>query len=113
VVAYANEVKVGVLGVSEELIRREGVVSEAVAKAMAVSVAQGLGTSVGVGVTGIAGPDGGSPEKPVGTVCYAVSFGGKPESRRDLFLGDREAIRARAADATLGFLLWLLDGRDE
>jgi len=112
VVAYANEVKAGILCVDEELFERDGVVSEAVAKAMAVSVAQKLGTSVGVGVTGIAGPEGGSPEKQVGTVCYAVSIGGKPKSRRDLFLGDREAVRARATHATLGFLLRLLDGRD-
>ncbi len=113
VVAYSNEVKARILGVDEELFERDGVVSEAVAEAMAVGVAQRLGASVGVGVTGIAGPDGGSLEKPVGTVSYSVSLGGKPESQRALFLGDREAVRAQAAHAALGLLLRLLDGRDE
>lgn len=112
VVAYANEVKSGVLGIDEDLIRQEGVVSEAVAKAMASGVAREMKASVGVGVTGIAGPDGGSPEKPVGTVWYAVFHGGKTVVRRELFLGDREAVRERAAHATLGLLLRVLDGRD-
>ena len=113
VVAYSNEVKAGILGVDEGLFERDGVVSEAVATAMAVGVAQRLGASVGVGVTGIAGPDGGSVEKPVGTVYYSVSLGGKPKSQRGLFLGNREAVRARAAHAALLLLLRLLDGRDE
>ena len=111
-VAYANEVKTGVLGIEEELIQKDGVVSEAVAKAMASSVARGMGASVGIGVTGIAGPEGGTEEKPVGTVCFAVAYAGKDVVRRELFLGDREAVRARAAHATLGLLLKLLDRRD-
>ncbi|MFH1765743.1 MAG: CinA family nicotinamide mononucleotide deamidase-related protein [Gemmatimonadota bacterium] len=112
VVAYADEVKAGVLGVGRELIRRNGVVSEAVAEAMAVGVARELEASVGVGVTGIAGPGGGSPGKPVGTVCYAISLCGKVQGRRELFLGNREAVRERAAHAVLGLLLRLLDGRE-
>ena len=112
VVAYANEVKTGILGVEEELIRNDGVVGEAVAKAMARGVARELKASVGMGVTGIAGPGGGTPEKPVGTVCYAVSLGGETVARKELFLGDREAVRERAAQATLGLLLRLLEGRE-
>ena len=112
VVAYANQVKVGILGVEEELIRHDGVVGVAVAKAMAVGVARELQASVGIGVTGIAGPGGGSPERPVGTVCYAVSLGGETVARKELFLGNREAVRERAAEATLGLLLRLLEGRE-
>jgi nicotinamide-nucleotide amidase len=112
VVAYADEVKAGVLGVNREVIRRDGVVSEAVAESMAVGVARELKASVGIGVTGIAGPGGGSPEKPVGTVCYAISLCGKAQSRRERFLGDREAVRERAAHAVLGLLLRGLDGRE-
>lgn len=112
VVAYADEVKAGVLGVNREVIRRDGVVSEAVAESMAVGVARELKASVGIGVTGIAGPGGGSPEKPVGTVCYAISQCGKAQSRRERFLGDREAVRERAAHAVLGLLLRCLDGRE-
>jgi nicotinamide-nucleotide amidase len=112
VVAYADDVKARVLGVEEELIRHDGVVGEAVAKAMATGVAEGLKASVGVGVTGIAGPGGGSPEKPVGTVWCAVSLGGRTVARKELFLGDREAVRERAAHAALGLLLRLLEGRE-
>ncbi len=113
VVAYANQVKEGILGVSSDLIREQGVVSEAVAEAMATGVRRALGSSVGLGVTGIAGPGGGSREKPVGTVCFAASLEERVSVRRELFLGDREAVRARASQAMLGFLLRLLDGREE
>jgi nicotinamide-nucleotide amidase len=112
VVAYANEVKSGLLGIPEEPMMREGVVSEWTAKAMAEAVARKLQTSVGLGVTGIAGPGGGSPEKPVGTVWYAVWHQNRIFARRELFLGDRSAVRARAAHATLWMLLRVLEGKD-
>jgi len=112
VVAYANEVKAEILGIEEELIGRDGVVSESVAKGMAVGVAKRLNTSVGIGVTGIAGPQGGSADKPVGTVCYAVFMGGETMAWRELFPGDREAVRDRAAHAVLGSLLRLLEERE-
>jgi len=112
VVAYANEVKTGVLGVDEDLIRKDGVVGEAVAKALAEGVARRLEASVGMGVTGIAGPDGHTPDKPVGTVCYAVCLGGETVARREVFPGDREAVRERAGHAALGLLLRLLEGRE-
>ena len=100
VVAYANEVKQSLLRVPESLIREKGVVSEPVARAMATGVAEALGTSVGMGVTGIAGPGGGSKEKPVGTVCFAVVVSGRVESRTERLLGDRKAVRARAVSYT-------------
>jgi nicotinamide-nucleotide amidase len=112
VVAYANEVKEGILGVPSSMIYEHGVVSEAVAEAMATGVRRALGTSAGLGVTGIAGPGGGSREKPVGTVCFAASTGHRVSVKKELFLGDREAVRARASQATLGLLLRLLDGRE-
>ena len=101
VVAYANSVKEGVLGVSSESIRRHGAVSEEVAREMAQGVAALCGAEVGIGITGIAGPGGGTPEKPVGTVWTAVSYGGRVESRRGRFPGDRLQIQARAAQNAL------------
>lgn len=111
VVAYENRVKIDTLGVPEESIQVHGVVSESVAEAMAVGVAKKMGSTVGVGVTGIAGPGGGSEEKPVGTVCYSVAGNGGSETCRETFLGDRRAIRERAAHAVLGLLLRVVEGR--
>ena len=73
VVAYADSVKANVLGVPDELVATHGAVSAPVAEAMARGVRRLLGTEVGVGVTGIAGPTGGTPAKPVGTVYLALS----------------------------------------
>jgi nicotinamide-nucleotide amidase len=112
VVAYADEVKAGILGVDEALLAREGAVSPAVAEAMASGVARALGVAAGIGVTGIAGPEGDTPEKPVGTVCYAVALDGRVVSRRERFTGDREMVRERSAQAALFLLLGLLDGRE-
>jgi nicotinamide-nucleotide amidase len=112
VVAYDNEMKIRVLGVQDEIIRAKGVVSREVAEAMAVGAARHLGASVGVGITGIAGPGGGSDEKPVGTVCYSVVKGERTETRSETFLGDRSAIRQRAAHAALGLVLRTVQGTD-
>jgi nicotinamide-nucleotide amidase len=111
VVAYENRVKVDVLGVREEAIHAKGVVSKEVAEAMASGVASTMGASVGVGITGIAGPGGGSEGKPVGTVCYAVVGSLGSEVRQERFLGDRQAIRERAAQAVLGLVLRVVEGR--
>ncbi len=73
VVSYANEVKTGVLGVPEEVLREHGAVSEECAAAMAEGARRVLGCDVAVSVTGVAGPGGGTPEKPVGTVCFGIS----------------------------------------
>ena len=100
IVAYANEVKTRELGVSGDLIRAHGAVSESVAQAMAEGVRARLGSEVGVGITGIAGPDGGTPDKPVGTVVIAVA-GRSVQVRTFLFPGDREAIRRHATSAAL------------
>lgn len=73
IVSYSNSVKAGVLGVSAEVLQRYGAVSEQCAKEMAEGARRVLGCSVAVSVTGIAGPGGGTREKPVGTVCFGIS----------------------------------------
>jgi PncC family amidohydrolase len=105
VVAYADRVKEGVLRVPGELLRTHGAVSGPVAGAMARGVRSLLGTEVGVAVTGIAGPGGGSNEKPVGSVWFGVEGpdGGDTELRR--FSGDRAQIRRGAAEYALTLLL--------
>jgi len=111
VVAYSDAVKVRHLGVSEEILRGEGAVSRSVAEAMALGVAERFGSTAGIGVTGVAGPGGGSEEKPVGTVWYAISLDGKAFVRTERFLGGREMVRERAAQAAMALLLALLEGR--
>ena len=80
-VTYANESKIKLLGVKKETIESFDVVSEEVAREMAQGVARASGAEIGVGVTGIAGPDGGTPEKPVGTVCFGFFINGKLDSK--------------------------------
>jgi len=108
VAAYANEIKIHLLGVPAGLIEAEGAVSEAVARAMAHGVSQACGSSAAVAVTGIAGPAGGTVEKPVGTVWLAATVGALARSRRVHFPGDREEVRHRAAQAALDLLRRLL-----
>ena len=110
VVAYSDAGKTRHLGVPAALIERVGAVSDEVARAMATGAAGAFGADAGVGITGIAGPDGGSPEKPVGTVCYAVALGGEVTSERRVFAGDREAVRERSAQAALHLLQRALRG---
>jgi nicotinamide-nucleotide amidase len=101
IVAYANDVKERELGVPEELLREHGAVSAETAAAMAAGVRKRLAADVGVSVTGVAGPGGGSDEKPVGLVYIAVST---PKSERTIefnYPADRQAIRSRAAVAAL------------
>jgi nicotinamide-nucleotide amidase len=101
IIAYDNGVKVGQLGVPLELLGAHGAVSEPVAQAMAEGVRQRLAVDVGVGITGIAGPGGGTPDKPVGTVCLTVAGLGEVYSRRTIYLGSRPEIRARAVQTAL------------
>ncbi|MEO8634183.1 MAG: CinA family nicotinamide mononucleotide deamidase-related protein [Gemmatimonadales bacterium] len=105
IIAYDNQVKVEQLGVAPELIERHGAVSEAVARAMAVGVARLLRAEAAVAVTGIAGPGGGSTEKPVGLVCIGIAVAGSGEAHSHVFPGDRGEIRGRAAQTALSYLL--------
>ena len=111
VVAYADEVKVALLGVRPADLAAYGAVSEPVARRMALGVAEALGTDAGVGITGVAGPEGGTADKPVGTVWYAAALDGRVVSRRERFPGDRRSVRERSAQAALLLLLRLLEGR--
>jgi nicotinamide-nucleotide amidase len=101
VIAYDNEVKVDLLGVPAALLAEHGAVSEPIARAMAQEAAQRFGVPAALSVTGIAGPAGGSPEKPVGTVWIGCVLRGEVESRGMMFPGNRHEIRARAAQAAL------------
>ncbi|HSH76831.1 MAG TPA: competence/damage-inducible protein A [Longimicrobiales bacterium] len=111
VVAYDDAVKVRQLGVSEGDILRDGAVSETVARQMAAGVARVLGVEAGVGVTGIAGPGGGTADKPVGTVWIAAWVDGRVEASRLGLVGDRRAVRERAAQEALSHLLRMLNER--
>jgi nicotinamide-nucleotide amidase len=109
VVAYADHVKVAALSVQRATLAAHGAVSEAVALEMARGVAERLGADASLAVTGIAGPEGGTPEKPVGTVWYAARVGETAEARREVFGGDRAQVRERAAQAALALLLRRLE----
>jgi nicotinamide-nucleotide amidase len=109
VVAYSNDVKTSALGVEAPLLEAHGAVSEPVAQAMAEGVRRQLGTDVGVAITGIAGPGGGSDEKPVGTVVIAVASD-HTDVRRFLFPGDRTMIRTFSTAAALDMIRRHLDG---
>ena len=102
VVAYSNEVKIGVLGVEAELIERYGAVSEEVVRAMARGAVRALGADYGIATSGVAGPTGGSAEKPVGTVCLGVAdrWGGEWSVRRN-FGQPREVCVSRSGSAAL------------
>ncbi|MHB0886903.1 MAG: competence/damage-inducible protein A [Bacillota bacterium] len=105
VTAYANEAKAGVLGVAAETIRDHGAVSEETALAMALGVRRVAGTDLALATTGIAGPGGGTPEKPVGLVYGALVWPGGEDVRRWEFIGERGHIKERAAFAALT-MLW-------
>lgn len=101
VIAYDDHVKIDALGVPPELIASHGAVSEPVGRAMAEGVRARLGVDVGVGITGIAGPDGGSADKPVGTVVLAVATAAGSSVRTLRFVGDRQMVRQQAVIAAL------------
>jgi nicotinamide-nucleotide amidase len=101
VIAYANALKTALLDVTPGVIAHQGAVSEPVVRAMASGARAATGASVGVGITGIAGPGGGTEEKPVGTVWIASDVEGVVESRRLRLIGDRAEVRQRAAQAAL------------
>ncbi len=108
-IAYANAVKVHELGVSPGDLDAHGAVSEPVARAMATGARLRFGTNIGLGITGVAGPDGGTPEKPVGTVWVAVDLDGEVHAVRAILPGDRSEIRYRAAQLALDRLRRVFD----
>jgi nicotinamide-nucleotide amidase len=108
VVAYADQVKTDLLDVPREVIETHGAVSEEVVRAMAAGAAQRFAVPCAIAVTGIAGPGGGTPEKPVGTVWLAARVGSEGRAVKRVFPGDRNEIRARSAQAALDLLRRLL-----
>ena len=105
VVAYANAVKSSLLGVAEETLGHHGAVSAEVAEEMATSCRRLFATDLAASITGIAGPSGGTADKPVGLVFVAVAGAAGARGRRFVFSGDREEVRERATDAALEMLL--------
>ena len=109
-VCYSNQAKEEWLDVPGDLIAAHGAVSEPVAAAMAEGIAERSGSDVGIGITGIAGPDGGTPEKPVGTVTIAVRTPFAKQVRTFQFLGGRDMVKFQSAQAAMNILrLMLLD----
>jgi nicotinamide-nucleotide amidase len=109
VVAYANEAKVELLDVDAQLIEEHGAVSEPVAEAMAEGALKQFGADTAVAITGIAGPDGGTEEKPVGTVCWSVRLtDGRGITRTVRLPGDRADIRDRSTTVAMHLLRRLL-----
>jgi PncC family amidohydrolase len=105
VVSYSDTVKVALLGVEADQLAAHGAVSAQVAKAMAEGAARRTGASIGIAVTGISGPGGGSSSKPVGLTYVAVAGSSGAEVRRFVWAGDRSANREATARAALQLLL--------
>jgi len=112
VVCYSNLSKTELAGVPASLIEQHGAVSEPVARAMATGIRDRANANVGIGITGIAGPGGGSPDKPVGTVAIAVAVGNELRVRTFQFLGGREMVKFQSAQAAMNMLRLLLLKKD-
>lgn len=107
-VTYSNASKNELLDISEALIAQHGAVSEEIAGAMAEGAVANSNADVAVSTTGIAGPGGAVPGKPVGTVCFGWRVGDKTYTERLVFQGDRQAVRAQTVEHSLKGLLKLL-----
>jgi PncC family amidohydrolase len=110
-ITYSNDAKTEMLEVDAGLIAREGAVSESVVGAMADAARRKSAADFGLAISGIAGPDGGTPSKPVGTVCIALAHPSGGIARTFSFPGDREAIRDRSARMALTMLRYHLLGK--
>jgi nicotinamide-nucleotide amidase len=109
-VTYSNAAKQEMLGVSADTLSRYGAVSEETAREMAVGALERSQGSVALSITGVAGPTGGSKEKPVGTVCFGWARGQNIQSETCLFTGDRESVRRQSVIRALEGVLKALDG---
>ncbi|MGC9399823.1 MAG: CinA family protein [Anaerolineae bacterium] len=105
VIAYADEIKIALLGVSETSLRRWGAVSAAVALEMAAGVRRRTGAEVGLSITGIAGPTGGTPQKPVGLTYIGLAAPRERRVWRHVWNGERNANKQASAQAALAHLL--------
>lgn len=104
-VTYSNAAKAKMIGVDSELIEKYGVVSLEVAKNMAIRAARTANTDTSLSVTGVAGPDGGTDECPVGTVCIGCYCKGHTYVERHVFDGDRQMVRTQATNRALKLLM--------
>jgi len=104
VIAYHNLAKEKLLGVSSATLSKFGAVSEETAKKMAMGVKKRLGADLGMSITGIAGPSGGTKEKPVGLVYIALAEGNRVIGKKFIFTGTRNAVRAKAAKTALAWV---------
>jgi nicotinamide-nucleotide amidase len=111
VVCYSNQAKTDLAGVAEATIREHGAVSEAVAAALAEGIRSRARTNIGIGITGIAGPGGGTPEKPVGTVAVAVAVNAEVRVRTFQFVGGREMVKFQAAQSALNMTRLMVLGQ--
>lgn len=111
-ITYSNESKQSLAGVPLELLVEFGAVSEQVAEAMARGALAHFDQAVSIAVTGIAGPDGGSSQKPVGTVCIASCVKGVVSSARYQFKGDRDQVRAQSVEMAVSQLLLALQSAE-
>ncbi|MEX0638374.1 MAG: CinA family protein [Burkholderiales bacterium] len=107
-VSYSNAAKREDLGVAEETLRQHGAVSEEVAREMAAGALQRARAQVALAITGVAGPAGGTADKPVGLVCFAWAHGSKMASETRRFEGDRESVRRQSVLHALERVLELL-----
>lgn len=105
VVSYSNALKQSLLGVNSETLTTFGAVSEQVVNEMSQGCLNKLGGQISVAISGIAGPDGGSAEKPVGLVCFGFATAKQHFNDQKVFIGDREAIRRQAIDFALRELI--------
>ncbi|WP_034629316.1 CinA family protein [Desulfotruncus alcoholivorax] len=112
IVSYSNEIKIDLLGVPKETIAEFGAVSEQTARSMADGIKKLTSSSIGVGITGIAGPGGGTPQKPVGLVYIALASDNPVKCQKFNFTGDRNEIRLSAADAALNMIREYILGLD-
>jgi nicotinamide-nucleotide amidase len=107
-VTYSNDAKREDLGVADATLRQHGAVSEAVAREMAAGAATRARTQIALAITGVAGPSGGTKDKPVGHVCFAWAHGSKMASETRRFEGDRESVRRQSVLHALERVLELL-----
>ena len=107
-ITYSNDAKHELLGVSENTLAQFGAVSCETASEMATGAAMQANAEVAVAISGIAGPDGGTPDKPVGTVCFGFFINGQKITQTQVFAGDRQAVRLQAIEFALSTSLTLL-----
>ncbi len=109
-VTYSNQAKIDMIGVPAELIDKHGAVSEQVARAMAEGALRNSRAQLSLAITGVAGPGGGTPEKPVGLTYIGLLLRGQtPQVRRHIWQGDREAVKNASAQAALAWIIEALE----